>query len=81
MSSASSGGEVGREGGDFAGRGGPRGGGGVARYPAQASWTDPRGTQVMYMHMHMYTCIHCIYYYRSIVHQIEYCVALYMYMS
>ena len=53
MSTPSSGGELGREGGD---RGMPRGGGGVARYPAQTSWTDPRGTQVwMYMY---YTCTH-----------------------
>ena len=46
MSTPSSGGEMGREGGD---RGVPRGGGGVARYPAQTSWTDPRGTQVLYI--------------------------------
>ena len=35
------------------GRGGLRGGGMTARYPAQASWTDPRGTQV-WVHICIY---------------------------
>lgn len=43
------GGGGGREGGEFGGRGGMRGGAsGGTRYPTQASWTDPRDTQVIY---------------------------------